>query len=270
MERATYTYTPELNNMPLLQASFRQQNFSRHVHEEYCIGVIDDGAQRFFRSGANHIAAQNCIILVNPEQVHDGHAATENGWKYRAIYPLPELMQSVQKELAPFATGTALFADPVVEDPTLAKQLRELFEVLTGTCVTLYKETAFMNVMAQLLGRHAKQSFDPPIPKKSHGAVTQIQDYLDAHYTDDISTSDLSALTGLNPYYLTRLFQKHVGMPPHAYQIQRRLCHARRLLLSGRSQTEAALAAGFSDQSHFSRHFKRWMGIPPGSFLQDR
>ena len=97
-EQANYRFVTELGGLPVLNAQFKNQCFSRHVHEGYCIGVIEQGAQRFYRSGGNHIASENCIILVNADQVHDGQTATEGGWRYKAIYPLDTMLSDIVSE----------------------------------------------------------------------------------------------------------------------------------------------------------------------------
>jgi AraC-like DNA-binding protein len=93
-----------------------------------------------------------------------------------------------------------------------------------------------------------------------------VRDYLDAHCADNPSLADLARLTGLSPHYLNRLFQRQVGLPPHAYLVQRRLMRARQLIRAGHSPLEASLESGFSDQSHLHRHFKRTHGLTPGQY----
>ncbi|WP_249930378.1 helix-turn-helix transcriptional regulator [Pseudoalteromonas aurantia] len=58
------------------------------------------------------------------------------------------------------------------------------------------------------------------------------------------------------------------GLPPHTYQIQARLRHAKGLLRQGNNQLDVALACGFHDQSHFHRHFKRSMVVTPGHYAK--
>lgn len=268
-EVAQYKYAQDLQGLPLLNASFKHQSFSRHVHEGYCIGVIDDGAQRFFRSGANHIASEHCIILVNPDQVHDGHSASENGWKYRAMYPLPKLLQWVQKEVSDKPYETSGFNQPVVSDRYMAAKLRDLFSLLQYSDNTLQRESAFIQVMSELLQRHGQGNFSMPHVGHEPHAVKLLREYLDNHFSDNITTQMLSELVGLNPFYLNRLFQKHVGMPPHAYQIQQRLRMAKNMLETGHSLLNTAMACGFSDQSHLTRHFKKWLGVTPGRFQRN-
>ena len=119
-ETADYYYAHDLGGLPLLNASYEQQNFSKHVHEGYCIGVIDQGAQRFFHNGAEHVAPQHGIILVNPDQVHDGCADNESGWKYRAIYSMPGLIKNIQDQLSSKNIGNTMFYQSVVNDLLLA------------------------------------------------------------------------------------------------------------------------------------------------------
>ncbi len=72
-EQVDYLHLEELGGLEMLKASYFQQEFSRHVHEGFCIGVIEEGAQRFYRTGGNHVAPQGDIILVNADEVHTAH-----------------------------------------------------------------------------------------------------------------------------------------------------------------------------------------------------
>jgi AraC family transcriptional regulator len=78
----------------------------------------------------------------------------------------------------------------------------------------------------------------------------------------------MAAVVGLNPYHFARQLKGATGLPPHQYVIDRRVERARLLLHAGTdlSLAEVALRAGFSDQSQFSRHFKRLVGVTPGQF----
>lgn len=69
-EQVNYLHLEELGGLEMLKASYFQQEFSRHVHEGFCIGVIEEGAQRFYRTGGEHVAPKGDIILVNADEVH--------------------------------------------------------------------------------------------------------------------------------------------------------------------------------------------------------
>jgi AraC-like DNA-binding protein len=96
--------------------------------------------------------------------------------------------------------------------------------------------------------------------------VKRARDYLDARFADDVPLSDLAAMAGLNRAHLVRAFRKALGTTPHAYQTDRRFRAARRMLASGESPAEVALACGFCDQSHLNRVFKSRMGVTPGAY----
>jgi AraC family transcriptional regulator len=64
----------------------------------------------------------------------------------------------------------------------------------------------------------------------------------------------------------SRTFRKHTGVPPHRWQLQRRIEHAKHLLKDARPLTEVAIACGFADQSHFTRTFRAMTGSTPRRF----
>jgi AraC-like DNA-binding protein len=82
-------------------------------------------------------------------------------------------------------------------------------------------------------------------------------------YADRLTLELMSAQVELTPFQLIGLFKRSVGLTPHACLTQVRLKVSMRLLRGGASLTEAALAAGFYDQSALNKHFKRCYGITP-------
>lgn len=100
-EQAKFQIAEEFGGLELLDAQYETQNFSRHSHEGYTVGVIERGAQSFYRTGGNHIAPQDSIILVNADEVHTGHSAVEGGWAYKAMYRCPSSLPRLPKRLAP-------------------------------------------------------------------------------------------------------------------------------------------------------------------------
>jgi AraC family transcriptional regulator len=94
-----------------------------------------------------------------------------------------------------------------------------------------------------------------------------IRDHIRTHLAADIGVAELARLVGLSPHYFSLIFRQAVGVPPHQYILQLRICEAQKLLAAG-DMTLAELAAhlGFSDQSHFSRAFRKVTGTTPGHF----
>jgi AraC family transcriptional regulator len=99
---------------------------------------------------------------------------------------------------------------------------------------------------------------------KLHAVVEYIEEHLDAGPT----LEQMAAVARLNSYHFARQFKAATGVPPHQYVIVRRIDRAKQLLQAGTdlSLAEVAIHAGFSDQSQFSRHFKRLVGVTPRQF----
>jgi len=269
-ERATFSIADELGGIDLLDADYHHQNFSRHSHEGYTIGVIENGAQQFYRTGGNHVAPQGSIILVNADEVHSGHSATEGGWSYKAMYPLPDQFETISHELASSlsSNGAPYFPSPVVYDPELANQLRLVFETLEKSTNRLLRETLLYGVLTKLMCKHGKRPTTPQDISKAQRQLKLVKEFLDDFPSADISLQELANLASFSPYHLVRAFQKEYGFPPHAYQVQARLRLAKKLIRQGHTVSDAAQEAGFHDQSHLHRHFKKAMGITPGQFAK--
>ncbi len=127
------------------------------------------------------------------------------------------------------------------------------------------------NVLAVHLIRHVltprqpERRRDGTLPRAKLRAVGE---YIEEHLDASPSLEQLAAVAGLSPYYFARQFKRATGLPPHQYVIARRVERAKQLLQTGSdfSLAEVAAHAGFSDQSQFSHHFKRIVGVTPGQF----
>jgi AraC-like DNA-binding protein len=95
-------------------------------------------------------------------------------------------------------------------------------------------------------------------------AVERARHYLAAHLSRVVASEELEAVTGLDRFALARQFRRAFGTSPHRYWLMRRLHRARLGIEAGETLVDVALASGFADQSHLTRHFKKTYGIPPG------
>jgi AraC family transcriptional regulator len=127
------------------------------------------------------------------------------------------------------------------------------------------------NLLAVHLIRHVsaprrlERGRDGVLPR---GRLRAVVEYIEEHLDGCPTLAQLAAVVRLNPYHFARQFKAATGLPPHQYVILRRVERAKQLLQAGTdlSLAEVALRAGFSDQSQFSRHFKRLVGVTPGQF----
>jgi AraC family transcriptional regulator len=96
-----------------------------------------------------------------------------------------------------------------------------------------------------------------------------ILDCIHADLCGDLSLRRLAGLSGMSLDGFIRSFKSSTGVPPHQYVLRKRVESAQALLADRRlSLTEIALRTGFSDQSHFSKIFRRMIGVAPRSYRQ--
>lgn len=268
-ESVEYRHLEELKGLEFLKASFQNTQFSKHTHEGYCIGVIEEGAQSFFRTSGQFIAPKGDIILVNADEVHTGSSAVETGWCYRAIYPTPEMLEQVSIDFFGENGVIPWFPQAVIHDEGLAAQLCMLFDLLVyqHKSNSLLKQSLFVSTMALLLQRHGKVQKQLKTLSKVDSKILRIKEILAFEPERDHHLADLADMVELSQWHLLREFKKQTGLPPHAWLIQVRLRKAMNLLKQGCDISIAAQLCGFSDQSHFNRHFKRSIGCTPAQYL---
>lgn len=155
-------------------------------------------------------------------------------------------------------------ARPTMRDPILERLFARLFGATTHAVTeTLALEETLLRLLAHLMGEHGSR------PRRTTLATTAVR--LARRRLDDapelaVTLDELASLSGVSRYQLLRGFARQVGITPHAYQLQRRVRLARQFLATGQAPAEAALAAGFSDQSHMTRAFRRQFGVTPARY----
>jgi AraC family transcriptional regulator len=129
--------------------------------------------------------------------------------------------------------------------------------------------------LANLLAVHLiRQVLAPGCPLRGQdgtlprGRLRAVVEYIEEHLDAGPRLDEMAAVARLSPYHFARQFKAATGLPPHQYVITRRVERARQLLQAGTdlSLAEVAAHAGFSDQSQFTHHFKRIVGVTPGQF----
>ena len=267
-ETVKFWQAHDLGRLELLRATYVTHAFARHTHDGFAVGVIEAGTEQFYYRGATHIAPVGSIIIIDPDEMHTGQAAVPTGWTYRMLYPQAALLRQAASETAGRQQGVPHFPSPVIHDDPLAAALRRLHLTLEISPSALERQSRLLATLALLVTRHAASAATEHIAGREQGGVRRARQYLDAHYSENVSLDDLARLTGLSPFHLLRVFAREVGLPPHAYLTGVRVGHARRLLISGLPAATVARKTGFVDQSHLTRHFKRIVGVTPGQYVR--
>jgi AraC-like DNA-binding protein len=256
---------PGLPGVEVLQAHFMRYRYAPHWHETVCIAVVSGGAAAFECARRRHLAPAGSVFVIPAGEIHTGEPAAPAGLNYRVLYVSPDRIAELLDggravpKLAP--------ADVVHRRTAAVSPLAWFHRAIAGNATSLEREHALLAAVAVVSTEFGGLDLrDDPPPE--HRAVRRARDYLRAHATDQVTLRELADVAGLSMYRLARTFGAQVGMPPHAYQIQLRVLHAKRLLAAGRSIGDTAVSCGFYDQAHLTNQFKRRVGVTPGDFAR--
>lgn len=264
IDSTTYWRHPRVPDLCLLKARFTRHRYELHTHPTYVVALITAGCEQL-RIGSRQVSApRGTVLIVHPEECHDGKAGAPDGWSYRTLYPSLTLMTDIARELGD-ATPPA-FARCAIEDPLLARAIDVAHRDAERDGDDA--EASLMLAMRHLIRRHAHRGRDTEQVEAS-GAPHRFANYADTIERDLTAPLDLRQLAepaGVTRFQVIRDFKRITGLTPGAYLRNRRLRHAAHLIRQGAAAAEAAAAAGFADQSHLSRTFKRIHGITPATF----
>ena len=270
IEIARFSRASDLGNLEFLHATFITHSFPKHTHETFALGVIEQGVQATYYNGSTHIATPGDICLVNPGEVHTGFSPHGYGWTYRVFYPDAILLQKIAREVSIHTGQLPHFPCPVIKDQHLSARILSFLKTIEESDISLERESLLLSVLERMIRRHADMRDSPPIGRTNKGhPIKMALEYLDTHFRENVTLSQLSEIVNLSKFHLLRLFQAAVGFPPHAYLIQKRIDYAKGLLLQDLPIVQVALEAGFVDQSHFTRRFKKIFGITPGQYCHN-
>jgi len=262
-EKRIALFDPELK-VEAYQFQSVMQAFPNHFHEHYVIGFIERGNRNLKVRKTCHFIVPGNLLLFNPGENHSCESRDDQPLDYRCINILPDVMAKAVWEIFGIDCQP-LFEQPVVYQSEFIPELRELHSMILRGERGVQKEERFYFLLEQLLRDYAQLGGREPVAEL-RAEVRAVCDYLAVHATEQISLDTLSEIAGLSKYHLLRAFTKETGITPYSYLETLRIDRAKSLLRQGIAPAEAALSAGFSDQSHFSNAFKRFIGLTPGQY----
>lgn len=250
-----------------VRAHFVGHAYDPHWHDSFLVGVTEQGVQQFNCRRVRHRSTPGQVFLLEPGDIHDGLAPTDEGFTYSTLYLEPAWLDQQLRALFEHAPDDSLpsFADTLCHDERLAQATALAFQAVHTQDLRIVRQTAMDDLLA-CLTRHLhwrrRINPDPRLPLTAQRA----RDYLHANLERDIGLEDLAHACGIDRFRLTRAFKAAFGIAPHAYLIQLRLARARRLLAQGQTPAEVAGALGFADQSHLGRWFRRAYRLTPADY----
>ncbi|WP_331766534.1 AraC family transcriptional regulator [Embleya sp. NBC_00896] len=243
----------------ILHAHMTDHVYPMHTHAAWTLLIVDHGMVKYDLDRHEHGPLRRTVTLLPPHVPHNGCAVTPAGFRKRVLY-----LDSTQ--VADELIGPAV-AHPVLDDPGLRRRVHQLHTSLLHAGEELEAESRLAFVTERLRAHLRGRVVDPPAVRDP-GIAHRLRDLLDERFVTGLTLREAADLLYAHPTHLVRAFSREFGIGPHQYLTGRRVDLARGLLLDGMPARTVAATAGFYDQSHLTRHFKRLLGTGPGHFAR--
>lgn len=250
---------PVAGVVEVFHARFTEHAYPMHVHDAWTLLIVDDGAVRYDLDRHERATPSDTVSLLPPKVPHNGSPATSHGFRKRVLYL--DMTQLDERFIGPAVDG------PDLTDPVLRTRVGQLHAALANRGDEFEAESR-LALIGERLRIHLRPRLVPGRTGPGRGVAQSLRDLLDERLREGITLDEAARLLHAHPAHLVRAFGRAFGIAPHQYMTSRRVDLARRLLLDGQPPGEVASAAGFYDQSHLTRHFKRVVGTTPGRYAR--
>jgi len=243
----------------VLHAHFPEHAYPAHTHGTWTLLLVDTGTVRYDLDRHQHGALGDRVTLLPPHVAHDGRSVEATGFRKRVVY-LDEDVLDVTR------IGAAV-DHPGWTDPVLRRAVHGLLGALEHEGDELEAEVR-LQLVADGLGQRLAGATAPAAVRRDPRLAHRLRDLLDADVVEGVALPVAARALGAHPTHLVRSFGAEFGIPPHRYLTGRRLDRARQLLLAGERAADVAVAVGFHDQAHLTRHFRRLLGVTPTAYAR--
>lgn len=239
------------------------------LHHAYALCTVLDLARPVpwkYRGRRFDLGGDGCSFM-EPGEVHANLRVSDPA-TFRVLFLEPGLVEKAAAEIG--IAGAIHFKLAQIDQashPQLRRALLAFHASIEQRATQLERESLLVRCLELAFRQCAERAPPPPRVTACLPSVLRAREYIEEHLTEPVRLDELVAAAGApSRFQLVRSFAATTGLPPHAYQIQRRINLARQLLAHGLAPADIAVRLGFVDQSHFSRHFKRVVAVPPATY----
>jgi AraC-like DNA-binding protein len=269
IEKIVFSRPADLPEVEILSVENNQRLWCVY-HQTYTICTINSlavdsswkgrGPPEWIYRGKTHSSPEQSLMLLEPGEVHRNTRAAALGKFYVALID-PGFVAKLALEAG--MNPRPHLRQAATTDPTLFRAFNRFHSAQAQGSTHLHLQSLLTNCIGQLLSGHSEKSPRSP-GRPSRASLRRALDYIHQYHAEKISLEQLAEIAGLSRFHFLRSFTEEFALPPHAYQVKLRVEKARHLLRAG--MPIKAIDAGFADQSHLTRHFKKVHGVTPAQY----
>lgn len=228
--------------------------FPAHFHATYTLGIVEAGECAFHYRGSTVNLAPSDIYMVQPFEPHSCRSINGQGHSYKVI------------SLA--MDGRCYFPNLVVHSPTLLAMIRE-FHTLAEYDRHSVRLTPLLAAIVEEVLSHSLQDGGSCLTDEASHSIQRAKRYIEDCCLQELSLGQMAQAANLSEYHFNRYFHRCYGLSPYAYYLICKVKKSQEFLLTCNSVLDTAYGIGFFDQSHFTKLFKKHVGVTPGRYLKD-
>ncbi|MDX1687280.1 MAG: helix-turn-helix domain-containing protein [Candidatus Promineifilaceae bacterium] len=231
-----------------------------HYHRRACFAVVLEGSVEKVFARASHTTVAGSVVTMPPEERHTDHFEAA-GANMLVVEPLDG--DRVERLLRPCA-GVFNGVNHYRGSGMMGMAWRIYHELNDPDALS---PLAVSGLVLEMLARAARGQRERSAESRPPAWLGQAREYLHANFNGSFLIADVAEAVGVHPVHLARTFRQHYGVSPSTYLRRLRLDWvAARLVRSDEQLSLLARRAGFADQSHLTRLFKRQTGLTPGQY----
>jgi|GEM_PF-3546759 len=244
----------ESTSVERFEAMWTGHRTPRHAHPEYQLTLTVSGCGRFeYLAGVARIPV-GCLAIFHAGEPHViGNANRSEPWRLRSLHIPARWVEQAGRPL--------LQPAPIPAQPDVLPAFMAVWDAFDAAPSRMTKALRTLaGVMAQRPGLEPDRRATSRLVRDGLAHLASVLDR-------QISMRELAQVVRAEPAQVRRALTVATGLPPQAWHLQRRIQEAKHRLGRGEDITTTALSLGFSDQSHFTRHFTRLVGVSPARYV---
>ena len=242
-------------------------HFPAHFHDDlYIVSMITSGHCYCLGKGRQEeVSGPGTVTLLNPGQIHTGAPVGDGPLDYALCYFSLKAMADLTSDFLP--GNCTEFTAAILKEPLIGGGLQRLFTTMMESHDSLEKEAVLVSTLHLILSRYGLKGKPAKANRMVRHPVKEAKQLLASDLDQKLSLARVAASVGLSRFHFMRIFKENTGISPHLYRTLKRLESAKILLSRGALPAQVAFETGFSDQSHFSNTFRRYIGATPKQYL---
>ncbi len=241
----------------------KNESYHKHFHDTYTIGLTYSGVVKLHYRKKSIESYKYSIRVNNPGEVHGGEAKE---WSHSNFYPSIELITNLYKDIYD-ETKVPFFENFIINDQILFLKLHRFFHSHFEKNDSMVIESNLIDAISYLIINHTVSTKNHNNIYEDKKIIKDTFEFINDSIEMSFSLDALASNVNLSKFHFLRIFKKEFGLTPYEFILNERVNRANTLIQNGDSISEASFGVGFTDQSHFSKNSKKFLGHTP-SYIQ--